>query len=251
METEKVKNIDYNTKSIIEKNKEDIKVIKMKLKEPKMNIKNKILNYHIRNHHNKMPNDVVPDLFYKVGLYKQKFLNDKICDLNDKKDVRDFNSFDSHNDSESEYHNFYISAYDFSNLKKIESFKSHSTNKQNDDLNKTFHENRNNYLNFRKTMSFWKKRDYEYLSNQIIKNFDNTATNIKTNKAPQSNANKGLLNKGKNNIKIIKQNSLLKAMVNPIDESTYPQYFLPRTGSLLLRRTGDNFKIGKKKKKKK
>ena len=251
METEKVKNIDYNTKSIIEKNKEDIKVIKMKLKEPKMNIKSKILNYHIRNHHNKMPNDVVPDLFYKVGLYKQKFLNEKICDINDKKDVNAFNSFDSQNDSESEYHNFYISAYDISNLKKIESFKSHSTNKQNDDLNKTFHANRNNYLNFRKTMSFWKKRDYEYLSNQIIKNFDNTATNIKTNKGLQSHVHKGLLNKGNINIKIKKQNSLLKAMVNPIDESTYPQYFLPRTGSLLLRRTGDNFKIGKKKKKKK
>ena len=44
-----------------------------------------------------------------------------------------------------------------------------------------------------------------------------------------------------------KQNSLLNAMINPKDEFRYSQYFLPRTGSMLLSRKEDP-KANKKKK---
>jgi hypothetical protein len=258
METDKVRNIDYNTNSIIEKNKEDIKVIKMKLKEPKETIKKKLLNYHRKHNYNKMPNDVITDLFYQSGLYKQKILNNKLCDLSTKKEGKILNSNESENDSDEENHNFYISMYDFNNLKKIESFKNiskpnNSTNyKPNDKLNKTFYANRNNFLNFRKTMSYWKKKDFEKLSNKI-KNAEDY-TNIKTTKSFHTFHNdidKGMLNKEKNNLKQKKQISLLKAMVNPNEESAYPQYFLPRSGSLLLKRLGDNIRIIKHIKKKK
>ena len=261
METDSVRNIDYNTKSIIEKNKEDIKVIKMKLKEPKETIKKKLLNYHRKHNYSKMPNDVMADLFYNSGLYKQKILNNKLCDLSTKKEGKIINSNESVNDSDDENHNFYISMYDFNNLKKIESFKNisrpnNSTNyKPNDKLNKTFYANRNNFLNFRKTVSYWKKKDFEKLSNKIKneENLDNY-TNIKTIKSFHNfhnDINEGMLNKEKNNLKQKKHISLLNAMVNPNEESAYPQYFLPRSGSLLLKRIGDNIRIINHKKKKK
>ena len=170
METNKVKNIDINSKSILESNKEDIKIIKLKLKQPKDKIKTRLLKYHENS--SKIPNDVIPNLYLKNSLFKYKMLYNNICGVDFKKEGK-AKEVDTGEDSESEYHNFYMSAYDFGNLKKIESYKkinnrknnSNSTRNKikkqtNEKINKTFNINKDNFLNFRKTMSSWKKKRF-------------------------------------------------------------------------------------------
>ena len=253
MQTNKIKNMDINTKSILENNKEDIKIIKMKLKQPKEIIKSKLLNIQKKNL--KIPDDVIPNLFYKNSLFKQKMLYNNICRTHFKKDEKI--KVSTGDDSESEYRNFYMSAYDFTNMKKIDNFRqikncnSSSRNKVknqiNENINKTFNLNKDNYLNFRKTMSSWKKNNFEKLFKKIVKNKENTnKKNINLNEE-----NKGIFNRRKINIIQRKQNSLINAMINPIEDLSYPRYFLPRSGSLLLKRNEQNIKKNKRNKRKK
>ena len=249
MQINKVKNLDINTKSILENNKDDIRIIKMKLKQPKEKITSKLLNYQ----HNceKIPNDVIPNLIYKNSLFKQKILFNNICGTIFKKEGK-INKVDTGDDSESEYRNFYMSAYDFANMKKIGNFrKVYNRNKFkkpiHENINKTFNLNKDNYLNFRKTMSSWKKNDFEKLFNKIIKNKEN----ISKKNNSLNDENRGIFSRKKINIIQRKQNSLLKAMVNPIEDSSYSQYFLPRSGSMLLKRNEQNIFKNKKNKRKK
>ena len=95
-------------------------------------------------------------------------------------------------------------------------------------------------------MSSWKKNDFELLCSKIIQNKETTTTKKNNNEE-----NKGMIYRRNANIKYRKQNSLLNAMVNPIEMSSYPQYFLPRSGSMLLKRKDQGTKKGKKNKKKK
>ena len=260
METNKAKNIDINSKSILEKNKEDIKVIKMKLKEPKEKVKSKILkNYQ---HNLKIPSDVIPSLFFKNPFFRQKILYNNICGVNFKKEEKiKLGDTGEGEESESEYHNFYMSAYDFGNLRKIENYKklnskSNYSNRNaikrpiNENINKTFNLNKDNFLNFRKTMSSWKIDDFEKLSNKLIKNRDIKETTGKKNNII-NDENRELYNRRKINLNLKRQNSLFNAMLNPFEDSCYPQYYLPRSGSMLMIRKGQNVKKGKKKKKKK
>ena len=248
MEINKIKNIDNNTKKILEKEKDEIKVIKIKLKQQKEKINKKYGN--LKEDYSDIPNDVIYKVFNKNTLFKQKFLYDNICNIKFKKDETN-NKKDTENDeSESEYHNFYMSAYDFGNIKKLEKFsKNLSENskpkrKRNENIIETFDSNKDNFLNFRKTMNSWKRDNFEKLYNRIKSKENNEQTNL----TPES---KFITFKRKINLRQRKQNSLLYAMVNPIEQSLYPTYFLPRNGSMLLKRKTLNEKKGKSKKKKK
>ena len=258
METGKIKNLDINSKTILEKSKEEIKIIKMKLKQPKEKIKSRLLKY--QENSLKIPNDVIPNLFFKNPLFRDKMLYNNICGVYFKKEGK-VKYADTGDDSESEYHNFYMSAYDFGNLKKIENYKkikskSNISNKYrmkkpiNENINKTFNLNKDNFLNFRKTMSSWRKNDFEKLCNKIMKNKDNKET-ISKKSSNINDDNRGLYNKRKINLNAKRQNSLFNAMLNPIEDSCYPQYFLPRSGSMLMIKRDQNAKKGKKGKKKK
>ena len=76
-----------------------------------------------------------------------------------------------------------MSAYDFGNIKKIETYKKINNRKYNCNstrnktkrqinakINKAFDLNKDNFLNFRKTMSSWKKNDFEKLCDKMSKN---------------------------------------------------------------------------------
>ena len=256
MEINKVKNIDINSKSILEKSKEEIKLIKLKLKQPKDRIKSRLMKY--QENSSKIPNDAIPNLFFKNSLFRDKMLYNNICGVNFKKEGK-IKEVDTGEDSESEYHNFYMSAYDFGNLRKIETFKNIKSKGNyrnrikkpiNENINKTFNLNKENYLNFRKTMSSWKKNDFEKLCNKIMKNKDNKETTSKKS-SNINDENRALYNKRKINLNLKRQTSLFSAMLNPIEDSCYPQYFLPRSGSMLMIRKGQSVKKGKKGKKKK
>ena len=257
LEINKVKNIDINSKSILESNKEDIKVVKMKLKQPKDKINTRLLKYHENSL--KIPSDVIPNLYLKNALFKNKMLYNDICGVEFKNEEKP-KEVDTGEDSESEYHNFYMSAYDFGNLKKIESYKkinnrknnSNSTRNKikkqtNEKINKTFNINKDNFLNFRKTMSSWKKKDFEKLCKKISKEKE-IVTKKNTNLIDEK---RGYISRKIMSIRQKKQNSLINAMVNPIEDSCYARYFLPRSGSMLLKRNEPNAKKTKKGKRKK
>ena len=248
MEINKIKNMDNNTKKILEKEKNEIKVIKIKLKQPKEKIYKKYEN--LKENYSDIPNDVIYEIFNKNALFKQKFLYDNICNIKFKKDEANIKKDTENDESESEYHNFYMSAYDFGNIKKLEKFSKNSNennkpNKtRNENIIETFDSNKDNFLNFRKTMNSWKRDNFEKLYNRIKSKENNEQTNL----TPES---KFITFKRKMNLRQRKQNSLLYAMVNPIEQSLYPTYFLPRNGSMLLKRKTLNEKKGKSKKKKK
>ena len=247
--TEQIKNIDNNSKSILEKDKNEIKVVKIQLKQPKEKIKRKYMN--LKEDYSEIPNDVVFNIFNKNPLFKQKFLYDKMCNFKFKKEDKSIKENVENDDSESEYHNFYMSAYDFGNLKKIENFKKirneneKSKKTRNVHIIETFDSNKDNYLNFRRTMNSWKKDNFEKLYNKIFKSKENYS------QSSYMSETKYISFKRRINIKQRKHNSLLSAMINPIEESLYPKYFLPRSGSMLLKRKTLNEKKGKGKKKKK
>ena len=248
MEINKIKNMDNNTKKILEKEKDEIKVIKIKLKQPKEKINKKYVK--LKENYSDIPNDVIYEIFNKNALFKQKFLYDNLCNIKFKKDEANIKKDTENEESESEYHNFYMSAYDFGNIKKLEKFSKNSSennkpNKtRNENIIETFDSNKDNFLNFRKTMNSWKRDNFEKLYNTIKSKENNDQTNL----TPES---KFISFKRKMNLRQRKQNSLLYAMVNPIEQSLYPTYFLPRNGSMLLKRKTLNEKKGKNKKKKK
>ena len=151
-----------------------------------------------------------------------------------------------------------MSAYDFTNLKKIENFKKinrklnfSSRNKIrkeiSENINKTFNANKDNFLNFRKTMSSWKKNDFEKLCNKVMKNKEN----IHKKSSNWNDEKKGLNNRRIVSQNLKRQNSLFNAIINPNDDSIYPQYYLPRSGSMLLIKKDQNIKGNKRHKKKK
>ena len=238
-----IKNIDLNTNSIMEKEKNEIKVIKIKLKQTKDKIKKEYMN--IKENYSDIPNDIVYNIFNKNPLFKQKFLYDRLCGIKTKK-VEISNKDTERDESESEYHNFYMSAYDFSNLKKLENYeeeKKKKTRNNEKSIIEAFDSSKDDFLNFRKTMSSWKKNNFEKLYNRIIKNKDK---NEISNFTPES---KYISFKRKINLKQEKHNSLEYALVNPIENSLYPRLYLPRNGSMLLTRKVKNEKKGKSKKK--
>ena len=100
-------------------------------------------------------------------------------------------------------------------------------------MHKTYDLNKNNFLNLRRTLSDWKKAECITLLNELTKN--------KTPKVKEE--------KNKNSI-LKRQHSVLNAIINPGDKFEFSQYFLPRTGSMLLNRKGEDTKKGKKKGKK-
>lgn len=115
----------------------------------------------------------------------------------------------------------------------------------NENINKTYNLNKDNYLNFRKTMSSWKKNNFEKLCNKIMKNKENI------DKKSNNDENKGIYNRRIISRDLKTQNSMFNAMINPIDNIIFPKYFLPRSGSMLLIKKEQDGKRNKRHKKKK
>ena len=112
-------------------------------------------------------------------------------------------------------------------------------------LHKTFNLYKDDFLNLRRTMSDWKKSDYFHLVNEIKKNNKKGIREKDRDKDDRENMAK-TNSFGFKNLRFKKQNSLFNAMINPIEGFKYSQYYLPRSGSMLLSRNEEQ----KKKKKK-
>ena len=267
---DEIKNINKNTNEIMDNSFEKINTFNIKLKYKKDSLKQKLLKMKINseNDNSKTPNDIIYKLISEESLFKQKLLSDNLCNINAKINDKRFIS-DPLSEDESIYHNFCLSAYNWKNMKIINKNRNNIEKdvkilrhispysktigrKKLVDENDSFNNYRNDYLNLRKTIGEWKKYEYEQLLNNISKNKkegkDEENLNININKEKSSKNNKDCLINKINNIKFKKQKVLINAIMNPNEDNTFPNYYLPKTGESLLSKIESN--VTKKKKNK-
>ena len=260
-----VKNIDRNTKNILEHNK--INKIKVKIKLPKEKIQTHMIN-SLQKKSDKIPTDVIPKIISNDSLFRNKRTFESLCKVNLSTKAQEKSFFDnkslysiSKDEEESSYHNFCLSMYDFGNLQKINEntsnankyFEYNKLNRKNikdsklhfNQLHKTFHLYKDNFLNLRRTMSDWKANEYLSLVNEMKKNNKKDKKEKEKDKDRDRDRDRDIYDRdnlyrnnsyGFQNLRNRKQMSLLNAIINPKDEFRYSQYFLPRNGSMLLSR---------------
>ena len=107
------------------------------------------------------------------------------------------------------------------------SLKRKSSKSKFEQLHKSYDLNKNNFLNLRRTVSDLKKGEYLNLIERLKTN--------KTFKKEKERKEDGI-----KKINLKKNIGLLNAIINPTEQSEYSQYFLPRMGTLLLRRTEES-----------
>ena len=242
-----IKNIE--NKKIMEPLK--MNKVKIKLKINKEKIQNDMLN-NIKKFAAKPNSEIITSLMNTDSLFQTNNNYGILCNLNKRKSSVDIinnnqNQDNTNESREEEEENYYtnncLSLFDQGNLKKLNQNKNQnkiypqSTNSLTrikfNQIHKTFDLNKDNYLNLRRTLSDWKKTECLSLLNELTKN--------KTPKIEEEKFKKSNLRR---------QNSVLNAYVNPKDKFEFSQFYLPRTGSLLLKRkTEDNKKTKKKGKK--
>ena len=242
-----IKNIE--NKKIMEPLK--MNKVKIKLKINKEKIQNDMLN-NIKKFAAKPNSEIITSLMNTDSLFQTNNNYGILCNLNKRKSSVDIinnnqnqdNTYESREEEEENYYtNNCLSLFDQGNLKKLNQNKNQnkiypqSTNSLRrikfNQMHKTFDLNKDNYLNLRRTLSDWKKTECLSLLNELTKN--------KTPKIEEEKFKKSNLRR---------QNSVLNAYVNPKDKFEFSQFYLPRTGSLLLKRkTEDNKKTKKKGKK--
>ena len=242
-----IKNIE--NKKIMEPLK--MNKVKIKLKINKEKIQNDMLN-NIKKFAAKPNSEIITSLMNTDSLFQTNNNYGILCNLNKRKSSVDIinnnqnqdNTYESREEEEENYYtNNCLSLFDQGNLKKLNQNKNQNkiypqsttslTRIKFNQIHKTFDLNKDNYLNLRRTLSDWKKTECLSLLNELTKN--------KTPKIEEEKFKKSNLRR---------QNSVLNAYVNPKDKFEFSQFYLPRTGSLLLKRkTEDNKKTKKKGKK--
>ena len=247
-----IKNIDKNTKNILDENA--LNQIKIKIKLPKEKIQSHLMKAYQKKPE-KISSDVINKLISNNSLFKGKITVEKMCNinLNNKNQEKSFNDNKSlysisKDEDESSYHNFCLSMYSPGNLSKIDENNSNinkyygynnlsrnnlkNSKMQFNKLHTTFHIYKDNLLDLRRTMSEWKNDEYM----NLIKEIKNNNKKVVKERNRDRDILGGIYRNNSYGFRIKKQNSLLNAMINPKDELRYSQFFLPRTGTMLLSR---------------
>ena len=247
IKTDSVKNIE--NKIVLEPLK--LNKIKIKLKVQREIIQNNMLNKIKKIE--KPPSEIITRLMCTDNLFQINKSYQSLCniyrqvkpvEINNAKEKNENGNNDSKEDEDSFSHNFCLSLYDEGNLKKLNQNKHNKINfpqtirKESkikiEQLHNTYNIYKNNFLNLRRTVSDWKRGEYINLLDKMKRNI----TPKKDKDKKEEDIKKKILRK---------QNSLLNAIINPKDKSEFSQYFLPRTGTLLLQRVEEqkNKKKGK------
>ena len=230
--------------------------IKIKMKVNKETVQNTRLDNIIKSGY-KPSSEMMSRLMSTDNLLKTNKIYQPLCNIYKKLDApgidnkqeknitNNYNNIKEEDDEEEEesfYHNFCLSLYDLGNLKKINQNKRNNTNYKNyndmslkrkgskskfEQLHKSYDLNKNNFLNLRRTVSDLKKGEYLNLIERLKTN--------KTFKKEKERKEDGI-----KKINLKKNIGLLNAIINPTEQSEYSQYFLPRMGTLLLRRTEES-----------
>ena len=265
---EDIKNLNYKTNKIKDQEKEKIiyKEIFLKCPTNKINNEKALLNKCTK--FKKLPSDSLSKLYFHNDIFKQKVLYKKLINISTKKEEKnetninekllDKNIFGDRYELIDDNNNrnagkFNLSVYNMNNLEKIKNFKNNMNlknkeTKENTNNNKIYQINnvyklyKNNYLNLRKSISDFRKKEYEGLLNKISKckscENEEIQKNDKDNIDTLYNLNDKLLFKNKisNLIKDKKHKYLSSAILNPDESNNFSQYYLPRSGSMLLTR---------------
>ena len=242
-----VKNIE--NKIVLEPLK--LNKIKIKLKVQREIIQNNMLNKIKKIE--KPPSEIITRLMSTDNLFQINKSYQSLCniyrqvkpvEINNAQEKNENGNNDSKENEDSFSHNFCLSLYDEGNLKKLNQNKHNKINfpqtirKESkikiEQLHNTYNIYKNNFLNLRRTVSDWKRGEYINLLDKMKRNI----TPKKDKDKKEEDIKKKILRK---------QNSLLNAIINPKDKSEFSQYFLPRTGTLLLQRVEEqkNKKKGK------
>ena len=243
-----VKNLDKSSKEIIENASEKISNIKLNMKFRKLDVQRKLINDRLNpgeDEKRSTPYDIAYKLISNEPTFKQKLVYKKLCDLNTvNHDDRKMD--DSFTEEESIYNNFCLSAYNIKNNKYFE-----KANKKFDSDVKIMR-HISSYTKFNDKKKLLNKNDsfnnyrYKYEYQEIMdrfskkkenREFDTKATIRIKDPLPQKIIN----------IRYKKQQALSNAIMNPVEDNTFPKYFLPRTGSMLISKNEPP--IAKKKKK--
>ena len=265
---EDIRNLNYKTNKIIDKEKEKIIYIEIFLKDPTNKISNSktILNKYST--FKKLPSDSLSKLCFHNDIFKQRILYKKFINISTKKEAKnetnineklfDKNIFGDRyefidDNSNRNAGKFNLSVYNMNNVEKIKNFKN-ITNLKNKEAKENLNNNKiykinnayklykNNYLNLRKSISDFRRKEYQGLLNKIANCKDSENVEpyviIKDNTDTLNNLNDKLLFKNKisNLIKDKKHKFLSSAMLNPDESNNFSQYYLPRSGSMLLTR---------------
>ena len=242
-----VKNIE--NKIVLEPLK--LNKIKIKLKVQREIIQNNKLNKIKKIE--KPPSEIITRLMSTDNLFQINKSYQSLCniyrqvkpvEINNAQEKNENGNNDSKEDEDSFSHNFCLSLYNEGNLKKLNQNKHNKINfpqtirKESrikiEQLHNTYNIYKTNFLNLRRTVSDWKRGEYINLLDKMKRNI----TPKKDKDKKEEDIKKKILRK---------QNSLLNAIINPKDKSEFSQYFLPRTGTLLLQRVEEqkNKKKGK------
>ena len=243
IKVDSIKNIE--NKKLIEPLK--LTKLKIKMKINKENIQNRMLN-KVKKITSRPHPEIITNLMTTDTLFQAHKNYETLCsikkripsvEINHKLDNNNINA-SLEEDEEDNYNNFCLSLYGGGNLKKLN--KNRNQNKilppsintvtkiKYNQMHKTYDLNKDNYLNLRKTLSDWKKAECLTLLNELTKN---KTTKIEEEKNKKSN--------------LRRQYSVLNAIINPRDKFEFSQFFLPRTGSMLLTKKAEDNKKPKKK----
>ena len=242
------KNLDKSTKEIINNSSEKISKININLKFRKIDTQQKLMRDRLiqgEEEKKKTPYDITYKLISNDPAYQEKLVYKKLCDLNTiNHDDRKQN--ESEEEEESIYNNFCLSAYNIKNnnylekvnkkvdsdvkiMRHISSYTKFNDRKKLLSKNDSFNNYRYNYLDLRKTIGEFKKYEYQEVMNRFSKKKENKETETRNTIRIKDPLPQKIVN-----LRYKKQQVLSNALMNPVIDNTFPKYFLPRTGSLLI-----------------
>ena len=246
--TNEAKNIDKQTKEILNNPSEKIPKINLCLKFKKLNATNKLIQDKLNQaieEEKKFPNDLVYKLLVNEPTFKQELIYKKLCNFK-KIPVENKKQNESFEEDESIYNNFCLSAYNVKNCKFLEkcnkkfdsdvkimrhisSYTKFNDKKKLLNRNESFDNYKYNYLDLRKTIGEYKKYEYQ----EIMERFNKKNEEKEVENVRSTIRIKEPLPEKIPNIRYKTQKVLSTALMNP-EEKTFPRYFLPRTGISLI-----------------
>ena len=259
--TQDIKNLDYKTNLIKDNNNDQIIYKTITVKYPDKKDNRELVNICLNKE--QIPHDSISKLTMHNDIFKQKLLYKRFLNISHEKsnnycnytlgknlfgDDYEFinNKFENENT---------LSPYSDTNIgemKKIQNIINFSEKKRNNNvkiykINNNYNLYKDNYLNLRKSISHFRKKEYKQIlnlskkkQNNDIINQTNISNNINNyeNKLPKKISKDILEEKILFKNKIINinknQNNLSAALLNPNESSTFSRYYLPRPGNMLL-----------------
>ena len=251
-----IHNLNIETNKIIDQEKGKIKFIDIFLKYPSIQINNKLINKCLNCKN--IPSDSISKLLFNNKIFKQRLIYNNLLNIKNKGErtqstINNYSLKSNIFDDESKYitndkNKYNLSAYNIENIENLN--KKHISDehiKENNvkiyKINNVYKIYKDNYLNLRKSISNFRKTEYQKilnLSKRTNKIYNETFINGTLNSNvidKKSNLDDKILFKKKiNAVEEKNYKCLSSAMLNPDESSIFSKFYLPKSGSLLLQR---------------